>query len=61
MGGAINHSFIHAHFLLSAYFLTAHTYKCRAYVNSRTSDNFQLKLPNVDHLTCWSGIMSVQM
>ena len=28
MGGAINHSFISAHFLLSAYFLTVQTYKC---------------------------------
>ena len=27
MGGAINRSFISAHFLLSAYFLTAWTYK----------------------------------
>ena len=27
MGGAINHSFISAHFLLSVYFLTAQTYK----------------------------------
>ena len=28
MGGAIDHSFISAHFLLSAYFLTAQTNKC---------------------------------
>ena len=27
MGGAINRSFISAHFLLSTYFLTAQTYK----------------------------------
>ena len=27
MGSAINHSFISAHFLLSAYFLTVQTYK----------------------------------
>ena len=27
MGGAINRSFINAHFLLSIYFLTAQTYK----------------------------------
>ena len=28
MGGAINRCFISAHLLLSAYFLTAQTYKC---------------------------------
>ena len=28
MGGARNRSFISAHFLLSAYFLAAQTYKC---------------------------------
>ena len=28
MGSAVNHSFINAHFLLSAYFLTAQTNKC---------------------------------
>ena len=28
MGGAVNCSFISAHFLLSTYFLTAQTYKC---------------------------------
>ena len=28
MGGAINRSFISAHFLLSTYFLTVQTYKC---------------------------------
>ena len=28
MGGAIYHSFISVHFLLSIYFFTAQTYKC---------------------------------
>ena len=28
MGGAINRSFISAHFLLNTYFLTVQTYKC---------------------------------
>ena len=39
MSGAINRSFINAHFLLSAYFLTTQTYKCMHLITRVYSTN----------------------
>ena len=55
MGGAINRSFISVHFLLSAYFLTAWTYKHMRLTTRVYGIRIQLSTTHLQsHVATWS-------